>query len=130
MANENVKEGLLYTKEHDWIRVDGDKAYIGLTEYAQHHLGSMVYAEAPEVDDEVTKGEAFGVVESVKAASDLLAPVSGKVVEVNEDVIDSPEQINEDPWGNWLVAVELSDKAELDELLDSAKYQALLDEEE
>lgn len=130
MANENVKEGLYYTKDHDWVRVDGDKAYFGLTEYAQHHLGSMVYAEAPEVDDEVTKGEAYGVVESVKAASDLMAPVSGKVVEVNEDVIDSPESINEDPWGNWLVGVELSDKAELEDLLDAAAYQTLLDEEE
>lgn len=125
----NVKEGLLYTKDHDWVKVDGDKAYVGLTEYAQHHLGSMVYAEAPDVDDEVSKGEAYGVVESVKAASDLIAPVSGKVVEVNDDVIDAPEKINGDPWGSWLIAVEVADKADLADLLDAAAYQALLDEE-
>lgn len=126
---ENVKENLLYTTDHDWVRVEGNKAYVGLTEYAQHHLGSIVYAEAPEVDADVTKGEAYGVVESVKAASDLNAPVSGKVVEVNEEVVDSPEKFNEDPWGNWFVAIELSDAAELDSLLKPADYQKLLDEE-
>ena len=126
---ENVKENLLYTTDHDLVRVEGNKAYVGLTEYAQHHLGSIVYAEAPEVDADVTKGEAYGVVESVKAASDLNAPVSGKVVEVNEEVVDSPEKFNEDPWGNWFVAIELSDAAELDSLLKPADYQKLLDEE-
>lgn len=126
---ENLKEGLLYTKDHDWVRVEGNKVYVGLTNYAQHHLGSIVYAEAPEVDADVTQGEAYGVVESVKAASDLNAPVSGKVVEVNEDVVDSPEKFNEDPWGNWFVAIELSDAAELDNLLKPEDYQKLLDEE-
>lgn len=126
---ENLKEGLLYTKDHDWVRVEGNKAYVGLTNYAQHHLGSIVYAEAPEVDAEVTMGEAYGVVESVKAASDLNAPVSGKIVEVNEDVVDSPEKFNEDPWTNWFVAIELSDVAELDSLLKPEDYQKLLDEE-
>ncbi|MFZ2259109.1 MAG: glycine cleavage system protein GcvH [Clostridiaceae bacterium] len=126
---ENVKENLLYTKDHDWVRVEGNKAYVGLTNYAQHHLGSMVYAEAPEVDTEVTKGESYGVVESVKAASDLNAPVSGTVVEVNEEVVDAPEKLNEDPWTNWFVAIELSDVAELDGLLNAADYQKLLDEE-
>lgn len=126
---ENLKEGLLYTKDHDWVRVEGNKAYVGLTNYAQHHLGSIVYAEAPEVDAEVTMGEAYGVVESVKAASDLNAPVSGKIVEVNEDVVDSPEKFNEDPWTNWFVAIELSDVAELDSLMKPEDYQKLLDEE-
>lgn len=127
---ENLKDNLLYTKDHDWVRVEGDKVYVGLTNYAQHHLGSIVYAEAPEVDSEFSKGEAYGVVESVKAATDLNMPVSGKVIEVNEDVVDSPEKFNEDPWENWFVAIEVSDKAELDELLKPEDYQKLLDEEE
>ncbi len=124
-----VKNELLYTKDHDWVKVDGNKAYIGLTDYAQHHLGSIVYAEAPDVDSEFKKGEAYGVVESVKAATDLNMPVSGKVVEVNEDVVDAPEKLNEDPWGNWFVAVELEDAAELDELLNAEAYTKLLEEE-
>ncbi|KAF5074897.1 glycine cleavage system protein GcvH [Proteiniclasticum sp. QWL-01] len=127
---ENVKENLYYTKDHDWVRVEGDKAYVGLTNYAQHHLGSIVYAEAPEVDAEFAKGDAYGVVESVKAATDVNMPVSGKIVEVNEEVVDAPEKFNEDPWGNWFVAVEMSDKAELEELLSAEDYQKLLDEEE
>lgn len=126
---ENLKDNLLYTKDHDWVRVEGNKVYVGLTNYAQHHLGSIVYAEAPELDAEVTAGEAYGVVESVKAASDLNAPVSGKVVEVNEDVVDSPEKFNEDPWNNWFVAIELADAAELDNLMKPEDYQKLLDEE-
>lgn len=126
---ENCKDNLLYTADHDWVRVEGNKAYVGLTNYAQHHLGSIVYAEAPEVDDTVTKGEAYGVVESVKAASDLNAPVSGTVVEVNEEVVDSPEKFNEDPWTNWFVAIELSDPAELDSLLKPEDYKKLLEEE-
>ncbi|MFB0918860.1 MAG: glycine cleavage system protein GcvH [Clostridiaceae bacterium] len=124
-----VKNELLYTKDHDWVKVDGNKAYIGLTDYAQHHLGSIVYAEAPDVDSEFKKGEAYGVVESVKAATDLNMPVSGKVVEVNEDVVDAPEKLNEDPWGNWFVAVELEDAAELEELLNAEAYTKLLEEE-
>ena len=126
---ENCKDNLLYTPDHDWVRVEGNKAYVGLTNYAQHHLGSIVYAEAPEIDDEVKKGEAYGVVESVKAASDLNAPVSGKIVEVNEEVVDAPEKFNEDPWTNWFVAIELSDVAELDSLLKPEDYKKLLEEE-
>ena len=126
---ENCKENLLYTADHDWVRVEGNKAYVGLTNYAQHHLGSIVYAEAPEIDAEVKKGEAYGVVESVKAASDLNAPVSGTIVEVNEEVVDAPEKFNEDPWTNWFVAIELSDVAELDSLLKPEDYKKLLEEE-
>ena len=126
---ENCKDNLLYTPDHDWVRVEGNKAYVGLTNYAQHHLGSIVYAEAPEIDAEVKKGEAYGVVESVKAASDLNAPVSGKIVEVNEEVVDAPEKFNEDPWTNWFVAIELSDVAELDGLLKPEDYKKLLEEE-
>lgn len=125
-----VKENLYYTKEHDWVRVEGNKAYVGLSDYAQHHLGSIVYAEAPEVDEEFSAGDAYGVVESVKAASDLSMPVSGKVVEVNEEVIDSPELINEAPWENWIIAVEMSNEDELKELMSAEDYQAFVDEEE
>lgn len=126
---DKVKQDLFYTKDHDWVRVEGNKAYIGLTDYAQHHLGSIVYAEAPEIDDEFSKGDAYGVVESVKAATDLNMPISGKVVEVNEDVVDSPEKFNEDPWANWFIAVELSDENEVNELLKAEDYEKLLEEE-
>ncbi len=126
---DKVKKDLFYTKDHDWVRVEGNKAYIGLSDYAQHHLGSIVYAEAPEVDDEFKSGDAYGVVESVKAATDLNMPVSGKIVEVNEDVVDSPEKFNEDPWENWFVAVEMSDENELNDLLKAEDYEKLLEEE-
>ncbi len=126
---DKVKKDLFYTKDHDWVRVEGNKAYIGLSDYAQHHLGSIVYAEAPEVDDEFKAGDAYGVVESVKAATDLNMPVSGKIVEVNEDVVDSPEKFNEDPWENWFVAVEMSDENELNDLLKAEDYEKLLEEE-
>lgn len=126
---DKVKKDLFYTKDHDWVRVEGNKAYFGLTDYAQHHLGSIVYAEAPEVDDEFKKGEAYGVVESVKAATDLNMPISGKIVEVNEEVVDSPEKFNEDPWANWFVAVEIEDENEVKELLTAEDYEKLLEEE-
>lgn len=126
---ENVKENLLYTKDHDWVRVDGDKAYFGITNHAQESLGSIVYAEAPEVDDEFAKGEAYGVIESVKAATDINMPVGGTIVEVNEDAVDAPEMFNENPWENWIVAVELADKDELEGLLSPEDYKKLLEEE-
>lgn len=126
---ENVKENLLYTKDHDWVRVEGDKAYIGITNHAQESLGSIVYAEAPEVDDEFAKGEAYGVIESVKAATDINMPVGGTIVEVNEDAVDAPEMFNENPWENWIIAIELADKAELEELLSPEDYKKLLEEE-
>lgn len=126
---DKVKKDLFYTKDHDWVRVEGNKAYIGLTDYAQHHLGSIVYAEAPEVDEEFSKGDAYGVVESVKAATDLNMPVSGKIVEVNEEVVDAPEKFNEDPWANWFVAVELSDEKEIEDLIKAEDYEKMLEEE-
>lgn len=125
-----VKSGLLYTKDHDWVKVEGNKAWIGLTDYAQHHLGSIVYVEAPEVDAEFAKGDSYGVVESVKAATDVYMPISGKVVEVNEEVVDAPEKLNEDCWANWIVAVEVADEAELAGLLNEEAYGKLLAEEE
>ena len=119
-----VIEGLYYSESHEYVRVEGDFGYIGITDYAQHALGNVVYVDMPEVDDEVTAGEEFGAVESVKAASDLFAPVSGTVVEINEALEDQPELINQDAFENWIIKVELSDKVELDELMDAEGYAA------
>ena len=117
-----VKEGLYYSESHEYVRIEGEYGYIGITDYAQHALGYVVYVDMPEVDDDVEAGEEFGAVESVKAASDLIAPVSGKVVEVNEALEDQPELINQDPWENWIIKVELADKTEVDSLMDAAAY--------
>lgn len=118
-----VIEGLYYSESHEYVRVEGEYGYIGITDYAQHALGNVVYVDMPEVDDEVEAGEDFGAVESVKAASDLISPVSGTVVEVNEALEDAPELINQDAFANWIIKVELSDKAELDNLMDAAAYE-------
>ena len=117
-----VIEGLYYAKSHEYVRVEGEYGYIGITDYAQDQLGNVVYVDMPEVDDEVTAGEEFGAVESVKAASDLFSPVSGTVVEVNEALEDEPELINKDAFENWIIKVELSDKSELENLLDAKAY--------
>ncbi len=117
-----VMEGLYYSESHEFIRVDGDYGYVGITDYAQQALGNVVYVDMPDVDDEVTAGEEFGAVESVKAASDLISPVSGTVVEVNEALEDQPELINQDAFENWIIKVELSDKSELDALMDAKAY--------
>ncbi len=120
-----VIEGLYYAESHEYVRVEGEYGYIGITDYAQDQLGNVVYVDMPEVDDEVTAGEEFGAVESVKAASDLFSPVSGTVVEVNEALEDEPELINKDAFANWIIKVELSDKSELDKLMDAAAYEAI-----
>ena len=120
----NVIEGLYYSESHEYVRVEGDFGFIGITDYAQNALGNVVYVDMPEVDDEVEAGEEFGAVESVKAASDLYSPVSGTVVEINEALEDQPELINEDAFENWIIKVELSDKSELDALMDAAAYTA------
>ena len=119
-----VIEGLYYSESHEYVRVEGDFGFIGITDFAQNALGNVVYVDMPEVDDEVTAGEEFGAVESVKAASDLYSPVSGTVVEINEALEDQPELINEDAFENWIIKVELSDKSELDSLMDAAAYEA------
>ena len=119
-----VMEGLYYSESHEYVRVEGDFGYIGITDYAQNALGNVVYVDMPDVDDELTAGEEFGAVESVKAASDLIAPVTGVVVEVNEALEDQPELINQDAYENWIVKVELSDKSELDNLMDAKAYAA------
>lgn len=118
--NDNVR----YSESHEYVRVEGEFAYVGISDYAQHALGNIVYVDMPEVDDEVTAGEEFGAVESVKAASDLISPVSGTVVEVNEALEDKPELLNEDAFGNWIIKVQMSDPAEVDELMDVEAYKA------
>lgn len=118
-----VIEGLLYSESHEWVKVEDGIAIIGITDFAQHEMGDLSYVDMPEVDDELSKGEEFGAVESVKAASDLFSPVSGTVVEVNEALEDSPELLNEDAFANWIIKVQMSDEAELEELMDAAAYQ-------
>ena len=117
-----VLEGLYYSESHEYVKVEGNFGFIGISDYAQHALGNVVYVDMPDVDDEVTAGEEFGAVESVKAASDLISPVTGVVVEVNEALEDQPELVNQDAYANWIVKVELSDKTELDNLMDAAAY--------
>ncbi|WP_142413553.1 glycine cleavage system protein GcvH [Hathewaya massiliensis] len=124
-----VLENLMYTKDHEWVKVDGDKAYIGITDYAQDALGDIVYVELPEVDDELTKDETFGTIESVKAASDSFAPVSGTVIEVNEELEDTPDALNADPYENWILCVKLSEKSELEELMNAEDYKKFVSEE-
>jgi glycine cleavage system H protein len=120
---------LLYTKHDEWVRVDGDEVVIGITDYAQDQLSDVVYVELPEVGDTFDKGEPFGVVESVKAASDIFAPVTGEITAINEELEDSPEIVNEDPYGKgWFVRIKLSDKSDLDDLMDAQAYQAQLEE--
>ena len=117
-------EGLYYSESHEYVRVEGEYAYIGITDYAQNALGNVVYVDLPEVDDEIEAGEDFGAVESVKAASDLTSPVSGVVVETNEALEDEPELINKDAFANWIMKVKLVDTTELDNLMDAKAYEA------
>ena len=123
-----IIDGLYYSESHEYVKVEGDFGFIGITDFAQHELGNVVYVDMPEVDDEVTAGEEFGAVESVKAASDLMSPVSGTVVEVNEALEDEPGLINKDAFENWIIKVEMSDKSELDDLMDAAAYKDMIGE--
>lgn len=120
-----VIEGLKYSEDHEWVKVEGNVATIGITDYAQRALGDITYADLPDVDDEIEAGEDFGALESVKASSDLLAPLSGTVVERNDELEDAPEKINEDPYGAWIIKVEMSDPDQVNKLLDAAAYTAL-----
>jgi glycine cleavage system H protein len=127
MAEASYPEDLLYHEEHDWARVDGGSATFGITWYAQDSLGEVVFFDAPSVGAELSRGQAYAEVESVKAVSDVIAPLSGKVVEVNEALSQTPETVNQDPYGEgWLVKVELSDPSETESLLSAADYQASL----
>ena len=123
-----IIEGLYYAESHEYVRVEGEYGYVGITDYAQHELGNVVYVDMPDVDDEVTAGEDFGAVESVKAASDLISPVSGTVVEVNEALNDNPELVNSDPYENWIIKVQLSDAAEVENLMSAEAYKAMINE--
>ena len=120
-----VLDGLYYSESHEWLKVEGEFGYIGITDYAQHQLGNVVYVDLPEVDDELSQGEEFGAVESVKAASDLLSPISGIVVEINDKLEDEPELLNEDAFGNWICKVKINDKSELDSLMNAEAYKAI-----
>lgn len=122
------EEGLRYSESHEYVRVEGEYGYVGISDYAQHALGNVVYVDMPEVDDEVTAGEEFGAVESVKAASDLISPVSGTIVEINEALDDQPELLNEDAFANWIIKVQLSDPSELENLMDAGAYKELCKE--
>ena len=117
-----ILENLKYAKSHEWVKVEGGIAVIGITDFAQHSLGSIVYVEAGNEGDQVEQFDAFGAVESVKAASDILSPISGTIIEVNQAVIDSPELLNENPYENYLIKVEIADETELKNLLDAAGY--------
>jgi glycine cleavage system H protein len=127
VAEASYPDDLKYHPEHDWARIDGDQATFGITWYAQDALGEVVFFDPPEVGTQVSKDQAYAEVESVKAVSDVFAPLSGEIVEVNDALADSPEKINEDPYGTgWMVKVRLSDAAEVDTLLDVAAYKDLL----
>ena len=120
-------EGLKYSETHEWVKVEGDIATVGVTDFAQSEMGDITYVDMPEVDDEVSKDEEFGALESVKASSDLVCPVSGTVVENNTALEDAPELINQDPYENWIIKVKMSDPSELDALMDAAAYKAMIE---
>lgn len=122
-------EDLKYTREHEWVSIDGSVATIGITDHAQEQLGDVVFVELPSVGDRVEKADAFGVVESTKAVSDVYAPLSGEVSEVNDDLPDNPELINEDPYGDgWMVKITLGDKADLEDLMTAEEYRKFIEE--
>lgn len=126
----SVKDDLYYSEDHEWIREEEEYLLIGITDFAQEELGDIVFVELPEVDEEFDKDDSFGVLESVKAVSDTFIPISGKVIEVNEDLIDNPELINDDPYGDgWLIKVDPADDSELDELLSAEEYAEFIEEE-
>lgn len=125
----NIPQDLLYTSDDEWVRIDGDTATVGVTDHAQDSLSDIVYLELPSAGDSFAAGETFGVVESVKAAADLYMPLSGEVIAVNEDLIDGPESVNEDPYGKaWMVQIKITDASEIDDLLDPAAYKASIEE--
>ncbi|SNX53354.1 glycine cleavage system protein GcvH [Thermoanaerobacterium sp. RBIITD] len=124
-----IEEGLYYSKDHEWVRVEDDKAYIGITDFAQHSLGDIVYVELPEIDTLLNAGDTLGVVESVKAASDVYTPISGKVIEINKALIDDPSLLNSAPYDNWMICLILDDCSELDNLMSSHDYKEYCENE-
>jgi glycine cleavage system H protein len=128
-ASESYPDELLYHSEHDWARVEGDEAVLGVTWFAQDALGELVHYEAPDVGSTVSKDASYGEVESVKAVSDLISPLSGEVIEVNQKVVDAPETVNEDPYGDgWLIRIRMTSPGERDQLLSAAEYRKVLEE--
>ena len=123
-----VEKGLLYTKDHEWVKVDGDVAAIGIADFAQSNLGDIVYVELPDVDDELAAEDELASVESVKAAAEVFAPIDGVVGEVNEDLDDDPALLNQDPYANWIVKVKVSDNSQLEGLMSDAEYEEFLKE--
>lgn len=124
----NIPENLKYTKDHEWIRVEGDEAYVGITDYAQGELGDIVFIEIETEGEELAKEEVFGTIEAVKTVSDMFMPIGGEVIEVNGKLEESPEVVNKDPYGDgWLIKIKLADSSELDELLDAVAYKNLLE---
>lgn len=123
-------EGLYYSESHEWVRIEGEYGYVGITDYAQQAMGNIVYVDMPEEDDELAAGEEFGAVESVKAASDLISPVSGVVEEINEELEDSPELINKDAYSAWIMKVRLADPTDVEQLMDAAAYAAFCEKEQ
>lgn len=121
---------MLYTEDHEWLKVEGDTAYIGITDFAQNQLGDIVYVELPEVGDEIEKEDVFSAIESVKAASDSYMPVDGEVLEVNEELEDAPELLNTDAFENWIIKIRLTDESQLDDLMSSGEYEEYIAEEE
>ncbi len=122
-----VIPSLKYSEKHTWIKIAGEYAYIGITDYAQDQLGDILFIEMPEIGDDITAGDEFGVVESSKVASDLIAPISGEVVEINDKLDDEPEYVNEEPYDAWIVKVKISDEDELDSLLNASEYELELE---
>lgn len=123
-------EGLFYSESHEWVKAEGDTATIGITDYAQHAMGDIVYVDMPDVDDEVTAGDEFGAVESVKAASDLIAPVSGTVLEANEALENESGLLNQDPYMNWIIKVRMSEPDELNKLMNATDYAAYCEKQQ
>lgn len=124
-----IVSGLYYTKDHEWVKVEGNTALVGITDFAQHALGDIVYVELPEVDSEVEGEESFGTIESVKAASDMLMPITGTILEVNEDLENDPSLVNADPFENWIMKISIANQADLDELMNAEEYEAFCNEE-
>ena len=122
-----VIPSLKYTDRHDWIRVEGEFAYMGITDFAQDQLGDILFVEMPEVGDEITSGKEYGIIESSKVASDLISPISGEVVEINERLDDEPEYINEDPYDAWIIKIKIADEDELENLLNSDSYESSIE---
>lgn len=126
----NIPKDLKYSTEHEWIRLEGTRAYLGITDFAQHNLGDIVYVEIPEVDNEVANGESVAVIESVKAVSSVYTPMSGTIAEANEDLESSPELLNEDPYENWLAIIEVSNPDEIEDLMSPEEYERFCKEQE